>query len=224
MKFGAIIAAGGSGTRFGSSIPKQFVDVCGIPVIAHTIGKFQKSAYIDEIVIVTHKDYVVFCNDIAKEMNFTKVTTIIEGGADRQESVFKGLKSSNCEYVLIHDAARPMISTEDIDKCCNYLEEYDCCSVGSKVVDTLKISEDGQFIDATLDRSKVWAIETPQCFRKDVIIKCHKNAVFDRVAATDDCMLAEKYGYKVKLIESQTNNIKITNQRDLLVAEVLLNV
>ena len=224
MKCGVVIAAGGSGTRFGASVPKQFVDVCGIPVIAHTIRKFQASDYVDEIVIVTHKDYVVFCNDVAKEFNFTKVTTIIEGGYDRQESVFKGLKAAKSEYILIHDAARPMVSTDDIDNCCRSLMEYDCCSLGSRVVDTLKISEDGQFIEGTLDRSKIWSIQTPQCFKRDIILKCHKNAVFDKFIATDDCMLAEKYGYKIKLIEAQSNNLKITNQRDLSIAEVLLNV
>ncbi len=223
-KFGAVIAAGGSGTRFGASVPKQYIDICGMPVIAHTIGKFQASEYIDEIVIVTHKDYVVYCNDIVKEFNLNKVTTIVEGGADRQESVYKGIKASESEYVLIHDAARPLVSVEDIDNCCINLDKYDCCSLGAKIVDTIKHSEDGNFIDATVDRSKLWAIQTPQCFKKSIIVKCHKNAVFDGFRATDDCMLAEKYGYEIKLIEAKSYNVKITTQKDLSIAEVLLNV
>ncbi len=223
-KFGVVIAAGGTGSRFGSDIPKQFIEANGIPVISHTISKFQNSDYISEIVIVAHKDYLVYCNDIVKSFGFSKVTSIIEGGNSRQQSVSKGLKQLNSEYVLIHDAARPLVKTEDIDKCCRALYECEACALGSKVTDTLKLSKDGEYISHTVDRSNLWAIETPQCFKKDVIIRCHKNAVFENFSATDDCMLAEKYGVKIKIIQSDSNNLKITNYKDLAVAEVLLNV
>lgn len=223
-KFGVVIAAGGSGSRFGSLVPKQFVEINDVPVISYTISKFQMCGLIDEIVIVTHKDYVVYCNDLVKSFNFNKVTTIVEGGSDRQESVYKGLKQIQSEYILIHDAARPIVSVNDIIRCCETLLEYDCCALASKVVDTIKFSEDGTFVDGTVDRSKLWSVQTPQGFKKDIILKCHKNAVFDSYKGTDDCMLAENYGYRIRLIEAQSSNIKITNYNDLAIAEVLLDV
>lgn len=222
--FSAVIAAGGSGTRFGGEIPKQYVEVCGMPVIAHTISKFENCPLISEIVIVTHRDYVVYCRDLASELGFGKVTSIVEGGISRQQSVFKGLKQVNksATHVLIHDAARPAVDEDTLKKCCDEVLKYDACAVGIKVADTLKISEDGEFITSTADRSKMWQIQTPQAFEKNLILKCHKNAAFEGFDATDDCMLAEKYGIKIKLIEGNSDNIKITNCRDLAVMEGLL--
>lgn len=221
-KYGVVIAAGGVGSRFGADIPKQFVEANSVPVIAHTISKFQNSGFISDIVIVAHKDYLVFCNDIVKAFNFSKVSSIIEGGATRQQSVYRGIKAIDCTYVLIHDAARPLVSISDIDKCCNLLLDNDACALGAKLVDTVKYSEDGEYISSTVDRSKLWSIQTPQCFKRDVIIKCHKNAVFEKFEATDDCMLAERYGVKVKLVEASGVNLKITDYKDLAVTEVLL--
>lgn len=225
MKFGVVIAAGGSGTRFGTDMPKQFVDLCGEPVISHTIAKFQKSPSISQIVIATHKDYLVFCSDVANSFGFSKVTSIIEGGQTRQQSVLKGLKalSKDIDHVLIHDAARPLVSVETIEKCCMETAKYGACAAGTTAIDTIKISEDGEFVDGTIDRSKIWQIQTPQCFNKEFILKCHKNAAFEGIEATDDCFLAEYYGAKIKLVDAGRENIKITNYSDLAVAEVLLN-
>lgn len=220
--FGVIIAAGGSGTRFGSDVPKQFVDALGVPVIAHTISRFEACKHISEIVIVTHKDYLVFCSDVIKKFKFTKVTSIIEGGATRQKSVFKGIKAIDTDYVLIHDAARPLVSEDVIERCCEELTVYGSCAAGVRTTDTIKISEDGEFITSTLDRTKLWQIQTPQCFEREFILKCHKNAAFEGFEATDDCMLAEHYGAKIKLVESEYTNLKITNYKDLDIAEVLI--
>jgi len=220
--FGAVIAAGGTGTRFGTDTPKQFVDLCGIPVIAHTIKHFENCKAITSIVIVAHKDYIVFCNDVVKHFGFSKISAIIEGGDTRQQSVFKGIKALDTDYVLIHDAARPVISDELVSLCCKEVATSGACAVGKKVVDTVKYSEDGKYISSTVDRSHLWQIQTPQCFEKDIILKCHKNAVFEKFTATDDCMLVENYDVKVKLIECDSSNIKLTNAVDLLIAEVLL--
>ena len=223
-KFGVVIAAGGSGTRFGTDIPKQFNEIRGIPIIAHTISVFQNCDLISEIVVVTHKDYIVYCNDVAKNFGFTKIRSIISGGATRQQSVLKGLKELHTQYVLIHDAARPVITVDDITNCCNVVETFGACALGSRITDTVKVSSDGEFIDSTIDRSKLWAIQTPQCFERENIIKHHKNAAFENLTVTDDCMLAEHYGCRIKLVESKGNNIKITNYSDLAVAEALLYV
>ena len=221
--YGVVIAAGGSGTRFGTDVPKQFVDALGIPVIAHTISKFNDCDYISKIVIAVHKDYVLFCSDIVKRFGYSKVTSIIEGGTTRQESVFKALKSLDTDYVLIHDAARPCIDLDSIDRCCEALRSCKACAVGVGAVDTVKYSDDGKYIAKTLDRNKLWLIQTPQCFQREFILSCHKKAAFDRIAVTDDCMLAEYYGEKVRLIEGTRSNIKITDYKDLAIAEVLLD-
>ncbi len=220
--YGVVIAAGGSGTRFGGEIPKQFVDVLGMPIIAHTISAFEKCKQIDEIVVVSHSDYLVYCSDIVKKFGFSKVSSIIEGAATRQASVLKGIKALKTDYVLIHDAARPIISSESITKCCKAVLEYGACALGTRAVDTIKESDDGKYITKTPDRSKLWHIQTPQCFEREFILNCHKKAIFDGVTATDDCMLAELSGAKIKLVEGERTNIKITDRHDLIIAEVLL--
>ncbi len=220
--YGAVIAAGGSGTRFGADMPKQFVEALGIPVIAHTISAFEACRQIDEIVIVTHRDYLVFTSDIVKKFSFSKVTAIVEGGPTRQSSVYKGLKAINTDYVLIHDAARPLVTPQLISQCCTAVQDHGSCAVGVRTTDTIKLSEDGEYISSTLDRSKLWQIQTPQCFEREFILRCHKTSAFEGFEATDDCMLAERFGARIKLVESENSNLKITNFADLAVAEVLL--
>ncbi len=222
-KFGALIVAGGSGLRFGTSVPKQFNEINGIPVIAHTLRKFENSHSVSEIVLAVHKDYIVYCNDLVKKFNFTKVTEIIEGGATRQQSVLKGLKTLKTEYALIHDSVRPLVLTEDIDRCCDVLLNNECCALGIKIADTIKLSDDGKYITSTINRDKLWAIGTPQCFKREEILKFHKNALFEGIEVTDDCMLAEHYGLKVRIVEAMANNMKITNYTDLSIAEVILD-
>lgn len=223
-KFAAVIVAGGSGKRFGSDVPKQFLEVNGLPVIAHSIKKFEDCPLISEIVIVTHKDYIVYCRDLAEELAFSKVTSIIQGGATRQQSVFLGLKQlgEGISHVLIHDSVRPAVAGEVIEGCCEAADKYGAAAAGIKVVDTLKISDDGEFITSTADRSNMWQIQTPQAFEKKLILKCHKNAAFEGFEATDDCMLAERYGYKVKLVSGNYENIKITTAADMKIMEGLL--
>lgn len=223
-KFAAVIAAGGSGSRFGGDVPKQYLNLCGRPVIAHTIKKFEMCPLISEIVIVSHRDYIVYCRDLALELGFKKVTTIAEGGSSRQESVFKGLKQlgEDITHVLIHDAVRPGVSVQTIEACCADARDYGACAAGVRAVDTLKLSEDGSFIASTVDRDKLWQIQTPQAFEKELILSCHKKAAFEGFEATDDCMLAERYGFKVRLTQSSRFNIKITDSGDLTVMEGLM--
>ncbi len=223
-KFAAVIAAGGSGTRFGSTIPKQYAMLGNCPVIAHTVRKFEQSLKISEIVIVASGDYLVYCSDICAECGFKKVSKITEGGKTRQESVFEGLKQlrDDVTHVLIHDAARPAVSIETIDNCCDAAVEYGACSAGVRAVDTLKLSQDGKFISSTIDRDKVWQIQTPQAFEKNMILQFHKKAALEGFEATDDCMLAEKYGSCIKLVSSDMCNIKITNATDIKLVEGLI--
>ena len=216
--------AAGSGSRMGTQIPKQFLDVRNKSVLAHTVEKFQNNSCISEIVIVTREEYISFCGNMAKEYGFFKVTAIVAGGATRQISVANGIAQlgEDIDNVFIHDGARPMISDEVITKCALSLEQECACAVGVPMKDTIKYSDNGSYIDRTVDRSHLWQIQTPQCFRVDLISECHAKAATEGFEATDDCMLMEHFGYKVALVEGDYENIKITSPQDIYVMEGLL--
>ena len=222
----AVIAAAGSGTRMGADIPKQFMEVGSKPVLAYTLEKFQNNPRISEIVIVTREDSIVLCKDIADIWGISKVSVITEGGATRQESVVKGISqlSRSDGYVLIHDGARPLISDSAIDKCIDSVIENKAAAVGVRMKDTVKYSDNGKFITKTVDRSRLWLIQTPQAFDIQLISDCHKKAVSEGFEATDDCMLAEHYGIDVALVEGEYENIKITSPADIYVMEGLLGL
>ena len=223
IKTVAIIVAGGVGSRMNSDIPKQFVEVLGKPIIAYTINSFSKCNDIDEIIIVTHKDYLVFTKDIVDAFGFKKVTKIVCGADSRQSSVYKGLQEldDDAQIVAIHDGARPMISTSVISNCISAAQEYGCAAVGVKMKDTIKAVDDEGFIKGTVDREKLWQIQTPQVFKKDIILDLHSSNV-NCALATDDCILAELAGYKVKIVDGDYENIKITTPQDIYIMEGLL--
>ena len=221
-KISALIVAGGVGNRMGSDVPKQFIEVLGKPVIAYTIEAFEKSDCIDEIVIVTLEDYIVFCKDIVDSFGFSKVKSIISGGKTRQESVYNGLKEITGEYVLIHDGARPLVSQEVIKNCVYTVTTYGACAVGVKVNDTLKIADDNKIIKGTPDREHIYAIQTPQCFKTEEIISAHKSAMESGFSGTDDAMLYERLGGNIKIVYGDYSNIKITTPIDIAVMEAYL--
>ena len=220
-----VIVAAGSGSRMGSEIPKQFLEVSGKPILAYTIDKFDSLESVNEIVVVTRSDSIVLCGDIVKQYEYKKVKTIIEGGATRQESVYKGLCAlgEDSQYVLIHDGARPLISSDAIDRCISSVIKNNACAVGVPLVDTIKYSDTGEYITKTVDRSRLWSIQTPQAFEKELIINYHKKAIEDNFSATDDCMLLEHYGEKIALVEGEYENIKITSPIDIFVMEGIIN-
>ncbi len=221
VKTTAIIVAGGVGNRMKSDVPKQFIDVLGKPVIAYTINSVSKCTDIDDIIIVTLEEYILYCKDIVDEFNFTKVTKIIAGGSTRQESVASGLKeiSDDTDIVAVHDGARPMIDTETISQCITAAYEYGCSAAGVKMKDTVKVVDTDGYIEYTADREKLWQVQTPQVFKKDILCSIHKQA---EICATDDCYLAEKAGYKVKMVEGKYENIKITTPQDIYIMKGLL--
>ncbi len=222
VKTAAIIVAGGVGSRMNSDIPKQFVEVLGKPIIAYTINSLSRCKDIDEIIIVTLPDYLVFCKDIVDAFGFKKVTKIVCGGATRQESVYSGLKEvgDDIDIVAIHDGARPMIDADTITKCINAAYEHGAAAAGVKMKDTVKVVDEAGFIEYTADREKLWQVQTPQVFKKDIICSLHANAADN--SATDDCILAEKAGYKVKMVEGKYENIKITTPQDIYIMKGLL--
>ena len=225
LKCSVIIVSAGSGKRMGGKVPKQYIKIKEIPVLARTVSCFQNCKKIDEIVIVTGKNEIEFCEkEIKNKYNFNKVKKIIVGGKERQESVFNGLKAldNNTDIVLIHDGVRPFIKENDIKKIIDDTIKYDCCVLGVKVKDPVKICNENNYISSTPDRNSLWIAQTPQSFKYDLIMRAHKKAVSDGYTGTDDSVLTERIGCKVKITEGSYDNIKITTQEDLYFSKAII--
>lgn len=214
----AIIAAGGKGTRMGAAENKVFLELNGKKVIEHTIEIFEKNSLIANIVIVTGKDDMEKCRRISEK--YKKIIAIIEGGNTRRQSVYNGLKAANEDYVAIHDAARALVTDEIISETIYTAQKYGAAAPGVLCKDTLKKSDRQGFIESTVDRSFVYQIQTPQVFKKELIIKAHELAGnFD---ATDDCALVECVGVKIKITHGSYENIKLTTPDDMIIGENIL--
>lgn len=224
VKTSAIIVASGVGSRMKTDIPKQFLEVFGKPIIAYTINAISNCTNVDEIVVVTLPDYIVFCNDVVNEFNFKKVSKIICGGSTRQESVRNGLLelSDDTDVVVIHDGARPLVEPDIIKDSVHSALKFGCAAVGVKMKDTVKVVDSDGYILSTADREKLWQVQTPQTFKKDIILSLYKNLESSDIQFTDDCMLAEAAGYKVKIIPGSYENIKITTPQDIFIMKGLL--
>ena len=221
----AIIAAAGMSNRMGSKINKQFIHIDSKPILAHAIEKFETDRFVDEIVVVCREEEIEYCRrEIVKKYGFKKVMKIVKGGKERQDSVYNGLMAldKKCDMVLIHDGARPFVKVESIEAGIKGVEENGACIIGVPVKDTIKLIKDECIIENTPDRRFIWAAQTPQCFFYDIIMKAYRQAVEDQFIGTDDGMLVERLGYKVKMIMGDYNNIKITTPEDLIIAESIV--
>jgi len=224
MKTSVIIAAAGVGTRFDENTPKQFAKLGDKEMIVHTIAAFQNSDKIDSIVVATHIDWFSHVKKLVEDNNFTKVTDVIIGGKTRQDSVGTALKTEvvkESELLLTHDAARPFVSLELIDRIIEEVEDYGAVVPYTNPGDTLKEHRASSVVK-TLDRSKIALAQTPQAFWTDVFITAHDRARDLNVQATDDAALVEMMGYKVQLVAGEAENIKITTPFDLYVAEAII--
>lgn len=225
LKCAAIIVAAGKGKRMGSNVLKQYLSIDGIPILARTLLCFQNSKSIDNIVVVTGKNEIDFCKkEIIENFNITKASYVIEGGGKRQESVFKGLSvlDKNTDIVLIHDGVRPFIKEKYIDKIITDTSKFGSCVLGVQVKDTIKICDNENIVESTPKREYLWAAQTPQAFQYNLIMKAHKKALEDNFIGTDDSMLVERIGYKVKITEGDYDNIKITTSEDLIFGEAII--
>lgn len=215
MKTNAIITAGGTSSRFGNK-NKLLEKINGKEVIKYTVDAFQY-AKIDEIIICANRSIIDELKGIFKD--YDKIR-IIEGGATRQASVFNGLKADTCDYVLIHDGARPIITTELINICVEMVKEVKALSVMTKTIDTIKEVEHGKIV-RTIDRSKLYNTQTPQAFAYDLILKAHEK--FEGKNFTDDAGMIEELGENVFIIDGSYKNIKITTQNDIDLAKIYLS-
>lgn len=219
-----IIAAAGMSNRMGSKMNKQFIAIDGKPILAHTIEKFENSRFIDEIILISKEEEIEYCRkEIVKKYKFNKITNIIRGGKERQDSVYNGILAldERSSIVLIHDGARPFVKNENIEDGIKSVIKDGACVIGVPVKDTIKVVGANEIIDNTPRRSMLWAAQTPQCFLKDLIIRGYEKAISDNFLGTDDSSIVERLGYDVKMIMGSYENIKITTPEDLILAESL---
>ena len=223
---GVVIVAAGTGSRMNMGINKQFIKLEGKEIIAYTIEKFYNNSNIEDIVVVVKEDESEFFKkEILDKYNFKNVK-IAYGGKERQDSVYNGLKllDEKCDVVLIHDGARPFVSDKIIDKSIEEAKEHKAIVVGVPVKDTIKVIDNDKNIVDTPNRNVLWAVQTPQTFDYNILIDAYKDAFKNKFYGTDDAMLVERIGYKVKMLEGSYNNIKITTQEDLNVGSQILRV
>ncbi len=218
----AIVLAAGQGKRMKSKVQKQYLLIKDKPVLYYTLHAFETSPLISEIILVTGKDEIEYCQkEIVKKYGFTKVNKIVAGGKERYHSVYEGIQAiDEADYVFIHDGARPFVDGEMIERVCAVAEEHKACVVGMPVKDTIKIADEEGFAAQTPDRRKVWQVQTPQTFEYQLIKNAYEKLLEEEPEGiTDDAMVVETMTeHKVKLVEGSYRNIKITTPEDLDIA------
>ena len=218
----AIIAAAGSGTRFGAAKPNPFLEINGKPLIFHTLERFENCDVIDEIILVLAAGEIENFRSLAQNHKIKKLKKTITGGKTRAESVSNGLKAigETSEIVAVHDGARPLVSKEEIAATIEKARETGAACLTAKVTDTIKRVENGK-IAATIDRETLRRALTPQCFRTEILRKAFENADLHE-SATDECYLVEQIGYEISIVDGSSKNIKITTREDFAIAENFL--
>ena len=231
MKNIAVILAGGVGSRMGGAVPKQFLPLDGRTVIAHSIETFDRHPAIDEVAVVMHPDWRSRMEEIATTGGWTKLKKIIDGGSERYMSsinaVMAFIDEPDDTNLLLHDAARPWISTDIIDRVVDALQRHEAVGVAVPSTDTVwevhpdfDAAEVGRFVARIPERRLMWRAQTPQAFRLPLIRDAYQRALQDpQLQATDDCGVVRKYmpGTKITVVEGETRNRKITTSDDLLI-------
>ena len=220
----AIIVAAGNSTRMGKD--KIFLPLNKIPAIAYTLRAFEKADTISEIIVVCKKEHESKLKSIVSEYSISKFKSFAPGGEVRQDSVFSGVNfcDERTEYFAIHDAARCLITSEEINKSVSDAVIYKASSLGVPCKDTLKILNHDNFVVSTPDRSTLWNIQTPQVFEKELYLDAMDSAIKNDVNYTDDCQLIEKMGKAVHIAQGSYSNLKLTTPYDIAVFENILNL
>ncbi|MCQ2518403.1 MAG: 2-C-methyl-D-erythritol 4-phosphate cytidylyltransferase [Lachnospiraceae bacterium] len=221
----AIVLSGGKGSRMNSDIPKQYMEVCGHPILFYSLRTFEESE-IDEIVLVTAPGDEEFCRrEIVEKYNLTKVGRIVAGGSERFNSVYNGLLAiEEADYVLIHDGARPFVTGDIISRNLEALKSDRAVVTGMPSKDTVKISDDEGYVSFTPNRANVWNVQTPQSFDFHLVKDAYTKLLESKnTSVTDDAQAVELFGNcRVRFVEGSYTNIKITTPDDLIVAEKIL--
>lgn len=217
-KTAVIIAAAGTGKRMGSSIPKQYLKIGGEPILLKSVRAFCDNKEIDWIVVVTNGDYIQACLEMKDRYGLDKIQAVIEGGEERQDSVYRAIVEIDrlcpeIEYVLVHDGARPFVRQETINAVLEAAEEKGAAVACVPVKDSIRQEKDGE--SANLPRQRLYAVQTPQGFQKEILRKAYEQAFADGYYGTDDATLAERIGQSVALVRGTYDNIKITTREDM---------
>lgn len=218
----AIILAAGKSERMGGGVDKAFLSLVNKPVVAWSLIAFERSNEIDKIVLVVRKDQLLASKAVVKMFGISKLQAIVPGGAKRQESVAAGIAACDVDTrnVVIHDAARALITSDLISETVKALKRYPAVTLARPIYDTVKRSEKSMIVSETVPREKLWAVQTPQAFQLRALKEAHK--ALGKREVTDDCMAVELAGGQVKMIENLKPNFKITTVEDLQVAGALL--
>lgn len=217
----AVVVAAGSSTRMGTN--KLMLTLGGIPVIVRTLKAVEAAPSVDEIILVTREDMMVPLSQLCQEFALTKVTKVIRGGKTRTESVRLGTleASGDAQVIAIHDGARPLVTTEVIENAIAQALESGAAAPAVPLKDTIKVAQKG-VVESTPDRASLFAVQTPQVFEASLIRAALQKALDDGAKLTDDCSAVERLGMKVKIVEGDERNLKVTTPMDLKIAEMLL--
>ena len=222
---GVIIPAAGSGSRMKSDRPKQYLEIDGKSIVFRTVERFESSPEVDRIILVAAKDSIGSLNRMAESEGMAKIVGVIPGGMHRQDSVWNGLqslKSQNVDIVVVHDAVRPFVTHEMIRSVTQTALDDGAAVVAVSPKDTIKVSNGKRVIQSTLQRENVWAVQTPQAFRFQLLYSAFERAIIDKFYATDEAALVERLGSKVRIVEGSYDNIKITTAEDLELALLIV--
>ncbi|MCX6168790.1 MAG: 2-C-methyl-D-erythritol 4-phosphate cytidylyltransferase [Ignavibacteriales bacterium] len=222
MKIFTIIPSGGTGKRAETVLPKQYTRFNGKELIAYTLDVFQNCEMIDEIVISAQKDYFKLLNDIKEQYSFTKLSKIVEGGEERQNSVFNALKSLNAsdeDLIIVHDAVRPLLPKNVLINAIETAKKFGSAVVATKAKDTL--IKGNHFVLSFVDRKEFYYAQTPQIFSCKILSEAFMKASDDKFLGTDESMLVHRLGYKIKLVEGSSFNFKITNHDDIKLFQLI---
>ena len=225
MKTVVIIPAAGMGKRMGASRNKQYLPLNGLPLLVHTLKPFEESHLVDSIILIVPIGDEDYCKkEVVDMFGFKKVTDILHGGKERQDSVRTGLNvlDSGVDFVIIHDGVRPFITHQIIADSIHGAETSGACVVAVPAKDTIKEASEDDLVLRTLERKDLWLVQTPQTFRYEIIKEAHEKALVDGFLSTDDSALVERLGSQVSIVQGSYKNIKVTTSEDLIIAEAIL--
>lgn len=209
----------------GGAVPKQFLALGGQPIILHSLRVLQASSTIDEIILAVPQNEMDYClKEIVAKHHFTKVTKVVPGGHERQDSVRHALEAvhDDVDVVVVHDAVRPFLTQRMVEEVVKTAREKGAAIVALPMKDTVKQVGADRVIERTVDRQTLWLAQTPQAFRRDWLLEAHRKAHAEGVRATDDAYLVEWFGHPVSVVEGSGDNIKITRPEDMMIGDAIL--
>lgn len=225
MRIAAIIAAAGLGRRMGGRVPKPYLEIGGRPIICHTLDRFRAAKGLDEVIVVVESGRESsFQDEILARHGYLPHWRVVAGGSVRQESVTNGMEQipAGCDVVVVHDGVRPFVTSAQIEEAAAAAARDGACIIAARIKETIKrVGSDG-CIEETVDRERLFAAQTPQCFQRELLAEALARARRDGFVGTDEASLVERMGVRVTIVEGDARNIKITTPEDLAIAEGIL--